>query len=85
MKSLSIVLVYLLLAFFMSWWPFERYELHKYYRDPLSPAAILTGSMHAGVVESYSSMDECLEAKIEAEKDDERIGYTNSKFVCKKK
>ncbi len=81
----TIAIIYLLVAYFLSWSPFEKYELHKFYKDPLSPAAVFMGGTYAGIVDSYSTWEECFETKARAEKDDAAIGYTNSIFKCKKK
>ena len=59
-----------------------KYELKKYYRDPTSAAALIMGGTYAGVVETFNSMDACLQMKSQAEQDDHDIGYTNSRFVC---
>lgn len=74
-----------MLVAFLSGCSDEKHELHKYYKDPLSPAAILMGGTYAGVVDEFNTLDECLETKAEVEKDDAEIGYTNSLFKCKKK
>ena len=63
----------------------NQYELKKFYKDPNSPAAKMMGSTYAGVVETFNSMSACLQMKEQVEKDDQKIGYTNSRFVCDKK
>ena len=62
-----------------------EYELQKFYRDPNSPAARLMGGLYAGVVETFSSMEACLQMKADVERDDRNIGYTNSRFLCVEK
>ena len=63
-----------------------EYELKKYYKDPDSLAAIMMmGETYAGVVETFNSLDACLQMKIQVERDDVNIGYTNSRFVCDEK
>jgi hypothetical protein len=62
-----------------------EYELQKFYRDPSSPAARMMGGMYAGVVGTFRSMDACLNMKGAVERDDRKIGYTNSRFVCVEK
>ena len=47
-----------------------------------SPAAQLLGSTYAGVVETFNSFNACMQMKEDVEKEDIRIGYTNSRFVC---
>ena len=63
----------------------DKYELKKFYKDPNSPAAIMMGSMYAGVVATFNSRDACMQMKSQAEEDDKAIGYKNSRFVCDKK
>lgn len=63
----------------------DQYELKKYYKDPNSPAAQMMGGTYAGVVETFNSMEACLQMKEQVERDDRNIGYTNSRFVCDKK
>ncbi|MCU7840900.1 MAG: hypothetical protein KZQ94_16165 [Candidatus Thiodiazotropha sp. (ex Troendleina suluensis)] len=63
----------------------EEYELKKYYKDATSPAAKLMGGTYAGVVETFNSIDACMEMKKQIEQDDRDIGYTNARFVCDKK
>ena len=82
---IRIAIIYFVVAYFVSWWPFEKYELHKYYKNPISPAAVLMGGTYAGVVDEFETLDECIETKAEVEKDDAAIGYTNSLFKCEKK
>tara|TARA_R110000868_G_scaffold406619_1_gene687196 strand:- start:490 stop:831 length:342 start_codon:yes stop_codon:yes gene_type:complete len=62
-----------------------KYELKKYYKDPNSPAARIMGGTYAGVVETFNSMDACLQMKEQVARDDRNIGYTNSRFVCDEK
>ncbi len=62
-----------------------EYELKKYYKDPDSLAAIMMGGTYAGVVETFNSLDACLQMKMQVERDDRNIGYTNSRFVCDEK
>lgn len=62
-----------------------KYELKKYYKDPLSAAAKMMGGTYAGVVETFNSMEACLQMKSQVEQDDRNIGYTNSRFVCDEK
>lgn len=62
-----------------------KYELKKYYKDPNSAAARMMGGTYAGVVETFNSLDACLQMKEQVERDDLNIGYTNSRFVCDKK
>lgn len=62
-----------------------KYELKKFYKDPLSPAAIMMKGTYAGVVETFNSLDACLQMKEQVERDDRNTGYTNSRFVCDKK
>ena len=63
----------------------DTYQLHKFYRDPSSTAAIMMGSTYAGVVDEFDTLEECLEVKRQVERDDAAIGYTNSRFECEKK
>ena len=60
----------------------EEYELKKYYKDPESPAAKMMGSTYAGVIETFNTLNACLQMKEQVEADDRKIGYTNSRFVC---
>jgi hypothetical protein len=60
----------------------SEYELQKFYRDPNSPAARMMGGIYAGVVDTFSSLEACLDTKADVERDDREIGYTNSRFVC---
>lgn len=62
-----------------------EYELKKYYKDPFSAAAKLMGGTYAGVVETFNTLDACMQMKQQVEKDDQDIGYTNSRFVCDEK
>ena len=62
-----------------------EYELKKFYKDPLSPAAIMMGGTYAGVVKTFNSLDACLQMKKQVERDDRNISYTNSRFVCDEK
>ena len=62
-----------------------EYELKKYYKDPNSPAAKMMGGTYAGVVETFNSLDACLQMKEQVERDDLNIGYTNARFVCDEK
>ena len=43
------------------------------------------GTTYAGVVDTFDSLDACLEAKDQVELDDRAIGYTNSRFECEQK
>lgn len=85
MKICNKVLGVWILIVFLSGCSGEKYELHKYYKDPLSQAAILMGGTYAGIVDEFNTLGECLETKAEVEKDDAEIGYTNSLFECKNK
>ena len=71
-----LVIAYFTAAYFLSWVPFTRYDLHKFYRQ---------NGAWAGIVETFSSELECLDTKADVEEDDKRIGYTNSRFVCEKR
>lgn len=62
-----------------------EYELKKYYKDPHSAAAQMMGGTYAGIVETFNSLDACLQMKEQVERDDRNIGYTNSRFVCDEK
>ena len=62
-----------------------EYELKKYYKDPYSAAAQIMGGTYAGVVETFNSLEACMQMKNQVEKDDRNIGYTNSRFVCDEK
>ncbi len=84
LKIITLIVGYVVLAFYLNLWPFDRYELHKYYKDPQSMAAIFMGGTHAGILDTYISLDDCQIAKIQADKSDEAIGYTNSTFKCKR-
>lgn len=79
------VIIILILANLLQGCFGTKYELKKYYKDPNSPAAQLMGGTYAGVVETFNSMDACLQMKEQVERDDQRIGYTNSRFVCDKR
>lgn len=76
------ILIIILALFLQGCFGENEYELKKYYKDSGSAAALLMGGTYAGVVETFNSLDACLEMKNQAERDDERIGYTNSRFVC---
>lgn len=60
----------------------EEYELKKYYKDATSPAAQLMGGTYAGVLETFNSLDACLQMIKQVERDDREIGYTNARWVC---
>lgn len=79
----------LLLSFFISFLLFScvktKYKLHKFYRDSNSPAARMMGGTYAGVVDEFDTMEECVEAKKQVERNDRKIGYKNSMFQCSKK
>jgi hypothetical protein len=62
----------------------SEYELKKFYKDPLSPAAIMMGGTYAGVVATFNSLGACLQMKEQVEQEDRNIGYMNSRFVCDK-
>ena len=62
-----------------------EFELKKYYKDPDSPAARMMGGTFAGVVETFNSLEACMQMKEKVEMDDRRINYTNSRFVCDEK
>lgn len=62
-----------------------EYELKKYYKDANSPAARMMGGTYAGVVETFSSREACLQMKEQVERDDRKMNYTNSRFVCDEK
>ncbi len=81
MRVLSIVILTFLLQGCFG----TEYELKKYYKDPSSPAAKMMGGTYAGVVETFNSMEACLQMKEQVERDDRNIGYTNSRFVCDEK
>ncbi|WP_301387892.1 hypothetical protein [Thalassolituus sp. UBA2590] len=81
MRVLSIVILTFLLQGCFG----TEYELKKYYKDPNSPAAKMMGGTYAGVVETFNSMEACLQMKEQVERDDRNIGYTNSRFVCDEK
>ena len=65
--------------------PAETYELKKYYKDSTSAAAKMMGGTYAGVIETFSSLEDCLQMKEQVERDDSESGYTNSRFVCDQK
>lgn len=62
-----------------------EYELKKYYKNPFSAAAKMMGGTYAGVVETFNTLEACMQMKQQVEKDDRDIGYTNSRFVCDEK
>jgi len=63
----------------------KQFELKKFYKDPYSPAAQLLGSTYAGVIETFNSLNACMQMKEDVENEDRKIGYTNSRFVCDEK
>ena len=62
----------------------DKYILHKFYNDPLSPIAIMMGGTYAGTLEKFDTIEECMISAQQAKNEDMEIGYTNSSFRCSK-
>lgn len=79
--SVALVLAILTVSHFS----IDDYDLHKYYNDPNSPAAVFRSETgDDSIVDEYDTRDSCTIAKRQAEYADIQIGYDNSLFVCEK-
>ena len=82
--KVTAIMFFLLISTACSTGGSDKYKLHKFYKDPLSLAAILMGGTYAGILEKFDTIEECMVSKQQSENNDKEIGYTNSSFRCSK-